>query len=112
MLKMIIRLNEDKIKNENIYRLDGIYKAIHSAFAQMDFSRVYDGTDAMIYHDNGDSKDFAKFGRIVNTLKKKDWFLDNVLVWLLCDSDDSENPDDFSEEDLLSYYKQKRSGVA
>ena len=53
---MIIRLNEDKIKNEKIYRLDGMYKAIHSAFAQMNFSRLYDGTESMIYHDNGDVK--------------------------------------------------------
>ena len=112
MLKMIIRLNEDKIKNENIYRLDGMYKAIHSAFAQMDFPRVYDGTESMIYHDNGDSNDFAKFGRIVNTLKKKEWFLDNALIWLLCDSYDSDNPEDFSEEDLLYYFKHKKSVVA
>ena len=112
MLKMIIRLNEEKILNEKIYRLDGMYKAIHSAFKQMGFPRIYDTNNAIIYCDKGDSKDFAKFGRIINTLKKKDWFLDNALEWLLCDSDDADNPNDFSEEDLLLYYRQKRSEVA
>lgn len=34
-------------------------------------------------------------------LEKQAWFMDNVNVWLLCDSDDSDSPDDFNEEDLL-----------
>ena len=33
--------------------------------------------------------------------------MDNVKVWLLCDSDDSDSSDDFNVEDLLSHYRQK-----
>ena len=35
--------------------------------------------------------------------------MDNVAVWLLCDSDDSDSPDDFNEEDLLHHYRQKQA---
>lgn len=35
--------------------------------------------------------------------------MDNVTVWLLCDSDDSDRPDDFNEEDLLNHYRQKQA---
>ena len=52
-------------------------------------------------------RDFSLFGRIVNTLKRHAWFMDNVSVWRLCDSDDSDSPDDFNEEDLLIHYQEK-----
>ena len=48
---------------------------------------------------------FGRFGRIVNKLKKQGRFMDNVSVWRLYDSDDSDNPMDFSEEDLLAHYR-------
>ena len=35
--------------------------------------------------------------------------MDNVAVWLLCDSDDSDSSEDFNEEDLLSRYRQKQA---
>ena len=52
-------------------------------------------------------RDFSLFGQIVNTLKRQAWFMDNVSVWRLCDSDDSDSPDDFNEEDLLIHYQEK-----
>ena len=33
--------------------------------------------------------------------------MDNVTVWMLLDSDDSDDPDDFYEEDLLLHYRSK-----
>ena len=33
--------------------------------------------------------------------------MDNVKVWLLCDSDDSDSSDDFNVEDLLRQKKKK-----
>lgn len=35
--------------------------------------------------------------------------MDNVAVWLLCDSNDSYNPEDFNVEDLLNHYRQKQA---
>jgi hypothetical protein len=52
---------------------------------------------------------FSLFGKIVNTLKKQTWFMDNVAVWRLYDSDDSDSPEDFNEEDLLTHYREKQA---
>ena len=37
-------------------------------------------------------------------LKDQEWFINNVKEWIYCNSDDSENPDIYDEEDLLVYY--------
>lgn len=109
MLKMVIRMDDDKINIEKKYRLEGIYKTIDNTFIQMGFPRREDVSGCLVYQDNGHSKDYGRFGKIVNTLKKQAWFMENVTVWLLCNSDDSDSWDDFSEEDLLSHYRQKQA---
>ena len=108
MLKMMIRMNDDKIIKEKKYHLDGIYSTINNTFLTMGFPRVEDGSDALVYHDCGRARDFSLFGKIVNTLKKQTWFMDNVAVWRLYDSDDSDSPEDFNEEDLLTHYRKKQ----
>ena len=108
MLKMMIRMNDDKIIKEKKYHLDGIYSTIYNTFLTMGFPRVEDGSDALVYRDCGRARDFSLFGKIVNTLKKQTWFMDNVAVWRLYDSDDSDSPEDFNEEDLLTHYRKKQ----
>ena len=108
MLKMMIRMNDDKIIKEKKYHLDGIYSTINNTFLTMGFPRVEDGSDALVYRDCGRARDFRLFGKIVNTLKKQTWFMDNVAVWRLYDSDDSDSPEDFNEEDLLTHYRKKQ----
>ena len=108
MLKMIIRMNDHKIIKEKKYHLDGIYSTINNTFLTMGFPRVEDGSDALVYRDCGRARDFSLFGKIVNTLKKQTWFMDNVAVWRLYDSDDSDSPEDFNEEDLLTHYRKKQ----
>lgn len=109
MLKMVIRMNDDKITAENKYRLDGIYNTINHTFQTVGLPRMEDGSGALVFRDCGRARDFSLFGRIVNTLKRQTWFMDNVSVWRLCDSDDSDSPDDFNEEDLLTHYQEKSS---
>ena len=107
MLKMVIRMNDDKITAENKYRLDGIYNTINHTFQTVGLPRMEDGSGALVFRDCGRARYFSLFGRIVNTLKRQTWFMDNVSVWRLCDSDDSGSPDDFNEEDLLTHYQEK-----
>lgn len=105
MIKMVIHMDNDKIIGENKYRLEGIYDSINNMFLAMGLLRMEDDSNALVYRDCGREKDFSLFGIIVNTLKKQDWFMENVTEWLLCDSDDSDDPDDFNEEDLLNHYR-------
>ncbi|MBN3010353.1 hypothetical protein [Ruthenibacterium lactatiformans] len=109
MLKMLIRMDEDKITTEKKYHLDGIYSTINNTFSSMGFHRIDDSSGALVYRDCGRPADFSLFGKVVNTLKKQTWFMDNVMAWRLYDSDDSDSPDEFNEEDLLTHYRKKQS---
>ncbi len=107
MLKIIIRMNDEKITAENKYNLNDIYNTLNDTFQTVGLPRMDDGSGALVFRDCGRAKDFSLFGKVVNTLKHQAWFMDNVSVWRFCDSDDSDNPEDFTEEDLLSHYKKK-----
>ncbi|RZT01195.1 hypothetical protein [Cuneatibacter caecimuris] len=109
MLKMIIRMDDNKINAEKIYHLDCIYHTIDQAFHSAGLPRMEDRSGALVYRDCGRAVDFGLFGKIVNALKRQAWFMDNVAVWQLCDSDDSDSPEDFNEEDLLAHYRYKQS---
>lgn len=102
MIKMIIKMNDDKIEVENKYTLERIYSGLDRIFAGYGYDReVINGN--LEYKGNCDPSDFGKFGRIYNGLRKQTWFVDNVDTWLLCNSDDVDDPEDFSVEDLLHY---------
>lgn len=68
-----------------------------------------DASGSLVYRDNGHATDYGQFGKIVNTLKRQPWFMENVIKWILCDSDDSDSLDGFNEEDLLNHYRQRRA---
>ncbi len=102
VIKMIIKMNNEKIKAENEYTLDRVYSGLTRIFKQFGYSGVeIDGN--LEYKGNSDPRDFGKFGCIYNGLRKQTWFINNAYTWLLCNSDDVEDPNDFSVEDLLSY---------
>ena len=107
LLMMKIEMNADKIQAEKRYTLSSINRTIESAFSQMQLRKVEDASGALLYRDTGNARDYGRFGRVVNTLKKQSWFMDNVSVWRLYDSDDSDNLNDCSEEDLLLHYQRK-----
>ena len=52
MLKMIIRMDDDKINIEKKYRLDGIYSTIDSTFDKMGLPRMEDTSGSLVYRDN------------------------------------------------------------
>lgn len=108
MLMMKIEMNADKIQAEQRYTMSAINHTIESAFAQMQLHKVEDSSGALLYRDSGNARDYGRFGRVVNTLKKQPWFMDNVSVWRLYDSEDSDNLNDCSEEDLLLHYRRKQ----
>lgn len=109
MLKMMIRMDDAKITAEKKYHLDSIYNTINNLFLTVGFLRMDDASGALVYRDCGRTKDFSLFGKIVNTLKKQTWFMDNATVWRLYDNNDSDSPEDFNEEDLLTHYRKKHT---
>lgn len=106
MMKMEIKMNEEKINREKKYRLQGMYKRLDDGFADLGMLKE-DGSDTLMYYGINEAKDFANFGRMVLALKREEWFMDNVVVWRLYESDDTVDPDDFAVNDLVEYYRKK-----
>ena len=107
MIKMIIQMDDKKINNEKKYHLEKIYGVINGSFEKLGLNRADSDEDALVYQGTGKPTDYGRFGKIVNTLKKQDWFMDNVMLWNLCSNDESDDPKDFDVEDLLAHYKKK-----
>ena len=53
MLKMMIRMDDDKITTEKKYHLDGIYSTINNTFLTVGLSHIEDGSGALVYRDCG-----------------------------------------------------------
>ena len=109
MLKLEIKIDDDKVEQEGKYPISSIYNAVDKVFMKYDFRKeiLEDGT--YCYYGNGMPKDYGIFGRIITTLKEKEWFMDYLSKWLWYNSDDGENEEDFSVEDVLYHYTKKES---
>ncbi len=109
MIKMEVRMNDEKILRERKYRLEAVYEAVEKAYGQWNFKGEKTSSGSVMYKDNGSDRDLGRFFSIVNALKKQEWFMGNVATWILYDSDDSDSPDDFATEDLIAHYARKRA---
>ena len=103
MIKMVIKMNEEKISTSKEYTVERIYQALDRIFSNKGMDRT-DTDRGIEYVGHDRPTDFAYFGKIMLGLKDQPWFMDNAKTWLYCNSDDSDNPTDFNEEDLLDHY--------
>ena len=63
------------------------------------------------YCGTGMARDYGTFGRIITTLKDKEWFMNYLVKWLWYNSDDGENETDFTVEDELYHYTHRESAA-
>lgn len=97
MIKMQIKMDEEKIRREGRYSMEKIYGTLDDFFVnRLLLIKANDG----FYLGSGSPDDFANFGVAMTTLGKKSWFMSNVDTWLYFNSEDSEDPDDFVIEDF------------
>jgi hypothetical protein len=100
MIKMQIKLNDNKIEQGGRYSLERIYAALDDYLvSQLHFEKSGDG----FYLGTGLPDDFGNFGLAMVTLGKKPWFMDNVETWLYFNSEDSDDPNDFAVEDFKEF---------
>lgn len=103
MYKMVICLDEKKINNEGKFDLNAIYEKLDIIFSKRGF-KVSINSSCRTYSGTGADTDYPNLGIILNGLKKQEWFVTNLLVWLLCTNEDSDDPEVFDEEDLVEYF--------
>ena len=109
MLKVEIKLNDQKIAEDAKYNTQSIYQTLDKTFAKYTFHKeeLADGT--ICYYGNGNRRDYGTFGRIITALKDKDWFMPYLTKWLWYNSDDGENENDYAVEDVLYHYARRES---
>lgn len=111
MLKLEIKLNEDKINSEKKYHTAQIYQRLEQAFGRYQLHKEIEPDGTIVFLGSGNPKDYGAFGCIITSLKEKAWFMDYVIKWIWYNSDDGENENDFVVEDVLYHYT-KRVSVA
>ena len=111
MLKLEIKFGDAKIQANRKYAPETIYAAVDRAFAKYHFPKqtLPDGT--VCYCGTGMARDYGTFGRIITTLKDKEWFMAYLVKWLWYNSDDGENETDFTVEDVLYHYTHRESAA-
>jgi hypothetical protein len=100
MIKMQIVMDDDKIAREKKYSAVKVQKAVDDFM--LDELSLAKGSDGF-YLGTDRRRDFSTFGIAFNTLRKRNWFLDNVKTWLYFNSDASSDPEDFAVEDMKDY---------
>lgn len=113
MLKLEIKMDENKIVAEQKYQVESIYQALEQAleqaFSQYRLNKIQQPDGTLCFTGNGNPKDYGAFGCIITSLKEKVWFMDYVIRWIWYNSDDGENEEDFAVEDVLYHYTKKLS---
>lgn len=100
MVRMIIRMNEEKILRENQYDIDDIYRVLHEVCEEEGLIEEEGEKNEIIYRGCGDDKDLARVFLATEGLDSADWFLDNCSYWHVVD--------DNEDEDWLAHYLSKR----
>lgn len=111
MLKLEIKFDDTRMREDRKYAPEAIYAAVDKAFAKYQFPKetLSDGT--VCYRGTGMARDYGTFGRIITTLKDKEWFMNYLVKWLWYNSDDGENETDFTVEDVLYHYTHRESAA-
>ena len=109
MLKLQIKLDDDKILTEKKYSAESIYQALEKTFANYQLRKEEGSNGAIFFCGNGNPEDYGAFGFIITALKDKSWFMDYVTKWIWYNSDDGENEEDYAVEDVLYHYTRRLS---
>ena len=111
MLKLEIKMDEEKIKEEQKYVMEDIYRKIEKEFDRYRLQKSIEADGTRVFSGTGNRKDYGAFGLLITTLSEKPWFVDNVIKWVWYNSDRGRDEEDFSMEDVLYFYT-KRESVA
>lgn len=105
MFRILIKIDEEKVKQEQKYDLTGIYSVIEELFQKLDLIRLESEPGILLYGDRGRDCDFSYFGLAIREFKNEKWFLDNVGAWIFYEDEIN------SETDLLWYYANRLSTI-
>lgn len=103
MMKMEIKLDEERIRRDGKYDVAELWKMIDKEFANACTKEVQpDGS--VIYSGISDRDYFTCISIAYSMLKRNKLFIEYCIKWIWYDNDDDESLP-FSEEDVLQHLK-------
>lgn len=109
MLKLEIKLDENRINEEQKYTPEKIYQVIDRAFQEHELRKEMESDGTRVFYGTGNKYDYGAFGLLITTLSEKPWFMDYVIKWVWYNSDSGRDEEDFSVEDVLYFYAKRES---
>lgn len=111
MLKLEIRLDENKVLEEGKYDPEALNQRLVRAFERehLDHTSKSDGT--LVFVGRGRANDYGCFGKLITALKRQIWFMEYVEKWIWYNSDGGEDENDFAVEDVLLFYTNRASAA-
>lgn len=104
MLKLEIRLNENKIRKEGKYAPDHLNQTLIQAFGREHLDHRLEPDGTLVFAGRGRAGDYGCFGKLITALRRQIWFMEYVERWVWYNSDDGEDENDFAVEDVLMHY--------
>ena len=111
MLKLEIKMDEEKIREEQKYTSELIYQTIDKAFLKHQLRKEVEPDGTRVFYGTGNKYDYGAFGLLITTLSEKNWFMDYVIKWVWYNSDRGRDENDFSVEDVLYFYTKRESAA-
>ncbi|WP_321010026.1 hypothetical protein [Hungatella effluvii] len=109
MLKLEIRLDEEKIRETGKYAPESLRQTLIQSFAKQQLDSVVEPDGTLFFVGRGRARDYGCFGKMITALRNQQWFMEYVDRWIWYNSDDGEDENDFSIEDVLAHYTSRVS---
>lgn len=110
MMKMLIQLDEERVRQDGKYRVEDMWRVIDKRFAGECIKEIQ--SDGSVMYAGDPHKDyFTRINLATFYLKRQKWFADYCIKWIWYDNDDDEDLP-FQDIDVLSRMKQKRAVYA
>lgn len=111
MLKLEMKLDIEQITQAQKYTPQAIQLSVDNTFGKHGFRKEIQPAGTVCCYGTSAVKDYGIFGRLITTLKDKDWFMPYVAKRPWYTSDDGKNENDFSAEDVLLHYVGRESAA-
>lgn len=90
MMKMLIQLDEERVKRDRKYSLTKMWEAIDVKFEKYGCEKERRADGAVLYSGNPEKDYYTCINLAYLTLKNQKWFAEYCTKWIWYDNDDDE----------------------
>ena len=106
MMKMLIQLDEERVKKDGKYKLEDMWRVIDAKFDKYECIKERQEDGSMLYKGNPEKDYFTCMMLAAMQLKHQKWFGRYCTKWIWYDNDDDEDLP-FQDIDVLARERQK-----